>query len=54
METENVDGDEAIYCDHCKKNVASSRKIEMCKHPEILIIPLKRFTSKFQVSEWKR
>jgi ubiquitin carboxyl-terminal hydrolase 4/11/15 len=42
---EKLDRDNSWKCPHCKKNVEATKKMEIFKVPQILIIHLKRFKS---------
>ena len=50
VNTEVLGEDDAWYCPNCKEHVQASKKFDLWKMPEILVIHLKRFS--YNRYEW--
>lgn len=40
---DNLDGDNAYYCERCNKKVSAVKRVSLKKLPDYLIVTLKRF-----------
>lgn len=50
LEGETLSGSEQWYCERCKKKVDATKKIDLWKLPQILVLHLKRFEHSLQLS----